>query len=37
LLAWKYVTTRKPLEIKIVTSDLRVFTYLDPKQTVQTW
>ncbi len=37
LLAWKYVTTRKPFEIKIVTSDLRVFTYLDPKQTVQTW
>ena len=37
MLAWKYVTTRRPFELKIVTSDLRVFIYKDPMQTVKPW
>lgn len=37
LLAWKYVATKKPIEIRIVTSDLRISKYVDPSQHVNPW
>jgi hypothetical protein len=36
-MAWKYVTTKKPLEIKIITSDLHVYKYVESESILKKW